>query len=661
MNHRSLAHLGIPLIFAAALLVLAGLIAHTSEEPTVLGRWSPQFAYLLALMVTATLTLGALSVPAWRARLLRRSEQPASRRQAWTLLSGGLLLLPLAFVVLGALLQMQESSLQRTLVMLTLSGLTLPVLWLMYRSGAGDLTLQLPRPGLLLLLIFGIQFILLFLFHGQVPGITPESEIWYVGSGLRQFHDPRSFISLSPDRNAQTWINFSVLWPLSGAFMQIAGPGLLQTRFFYILVNWLALPFLYLAARRRYGQTAALISTALASFIPLHYNWAKALILVPVSTSIALAAFIFARSQPSRHPVLLRFLCGFFAVSAVEGHAYGGAFALMFCALHLAEFLRGSPTDMRRRAFLGFVLGCASFTTLWAGYHILLPGVALADLPHLFETTWTWESNIGRQAQGVGLTPGNILNMVRLYLYHLPHEFLLALFLPLTAMLRKRPDERSLLLLLAGSLLIIGLLLSHINDFYFVFLMPFISLWFGAWLGDISNTSARAAANGSLRLSCMASYIFCAVLCLYVLQTIAMANYSGGLRRREQVQAMSDAGRAINRLLPEEDIVVAGQEGYYLGMPQRLNYGSSFSFTWGKPEYWPLAEPQAIIVTLGADDSYTDLDRWLSEHDFRPARCFAVPGLGDGVAILYLLPELMPEEATIDCAPKDLAWPERVA
>ena len=645
----------------AALLALALLLARSSETPEVLGRWSLRYTYLLALVATGTLALGAFSVPAWRARLLRRSEQPASRRQAWALLAGGLLLLPLAFIVLGALLPVQESSLLRTLVMLTLAGLTLPVLWLMHRSGAGDLPLQLRRPWLLLLLIFSIQIALVIGFHGQLPTLKTEGEIWNMGSGLRQFHDVRSFISLSPDRNARTWFHFFVLWPFSGAFMQVFGAGLLQARFFYLLVGWLALPFLYLGARKRYGQVAALATVALASFIPLHYNWAVAYILVPVATSIALTAFIFARAQPLRRTQFLRFLCGFFAVAAVDGHPYGVAFTLMFCLLHLAEFLRGNPAWSRTRAFLSFVAGCASYTALWAGYHIALPGLALSDLPGLLQATWAWESSLGAQEFGVGLTPGNILNMTKLYLYHLPHEFLLALLMPLTALLRKRPDERSLLLLLAGSLLIIGLLLSHVNEFYFVFLMPFISLWFGAWLGDISNTTARVAANGSLRLSFMASYILCAVLSLYILQTIAMANYSSGLRRREQVQTMSDAGRAINRLLPEEDIVVAGQEGYYLGMPQRLNYGSSFSFTWGKPEYWPLAEPQAIIVTLGVDESYSDLDRWLIDYNFQPARCFPLPGVGDGVAILYLLPELMPEEAAIDCAPDDLAWLEAAA
>ena len=76
-------------------------------------------------------------------------------------------------------------------------------------------------------------------------------------------------------------VHFFALWPFSGAFMQVAGAGLLQARFFYLLVGWLALPFLYLSARKRYSQVAALATVALASFIPLHYNWAVAYIQVP--------------------------------------------------------------------------------------------------------------------------------------------------------------------------------------------------------------------------------------------------------------------------------------------------------------------------------------------------------------------------------------------
>ena len=114
-------------------------------------------------------------------------------------------------------------------------------------------------------------------------------------------------------------------------------------------------------------------------------------------------------------------------------------------------------------------------------------------------------------------------------------------------------------------------------------------------------------------------------------------------------------------MLPAEDIVVAGTVELYLGMPQRLNFAGTCSFSWGKPEYWPLTNPQAIIYTPGWDKGCERLPQWLDEHDFSPARCFAVPGVGDGVAILYLLPELMPAERAIDCAPDDLAWPQRAA
>ena len=70
-----------------------------------------------------------------------RRSRPRGR-QAWALLAGGLLLLPVASLVLQALLPVQESSLLRALLILTLCGLTLPVLWLMHRSGAGYLPLQ---------------------------------------------------------------------------------------------------------------------------------------------------------------------------------------------------------------------------------------------------------------------------------------------------------------------------------------------------------------------------------------------------------------------------------------------------------------------------------------------------------------------------------------
>ena len=263
MNLQPFTRLLAPLASITALLALVLLLTRSSETPEVLGRWSLRYAYLLALATTGTLLLLVLTVPAWRARLLRRSARPATRRQAWALLAGGLLLLPVASLVLQALLPVQESSLMRALFILTLCGLTLPVLWLMHRSGAGYLPLQLRRPGLLLILLLGLQLLQVTLWIGLAPEVHRAGDLIVLNSGVRQAADIRSFI-LSPERNSDTWFNFFMLWPLSGVYMRIFGVGVHQVRFFYLLVSALALPFITLSARRLFGKTAAFAAIAWA-------------------------------------------------------------------------------------------------------------------------------------------------------------------------------------------------------------------------------------------------------------------------------------------------------------------------------------------------------------------------------------------------------------
>ena len=206
------------LLAASGLVALFLMARHSSETPEVLGRWSLRYMYLLALVATGTLALGAFSVPAWRARLLRRSEQPATRRQAWALLAGGLLLLPVASLVLQALLPVQESSLMRALLILTLCGLTLPVLWLMHRSGAGYLPLQLRRPGLLLILLIGLQ-----LAASDRCGSAWHPRLKTEGGDLDRAEQrcapvPADMWAVSspchPSVIPDTWFNFFMLWPL---------------------------------------------------------------------------------------------------------------------------------------------------------------------------------------------------------------------------------------------------------------------------------------------------------------------------------------------------------------------------------------------------------------------------------------------------------------
>ena len=193
------------------------------------------------------------------------------------------------------------------------------------------------------------------------------------------------------------------------------------------------------------------------------------------------------------------------------------------------------------------------------------------------------------------------------------------------ALLRRNAADRLLLWLCGGALLLIALMLGHVNDYYLVFLYPFFCLWFGAWLANFFRDDARPPA-GMVRLSTAALFVLLATLCLYAIFGHARAQETNLRRNQAEILRLEAIGREIDAMLPAEDIVVAGDPGYYLGMPQRLNYGVNFSFTWRQPEYWAFAEPQAIIVTLGVDDSYSDLDSWLLEHEFRPGALLCPAG-----------------------------------
>lgn len=655
-SRLSATDIGLGLLTAGGVAVWLLLAGHVSQAPTVLGRWSARHTFLLALAGGATLVAGALGVPAWRARLLRRPARAVTRRQAWGLLGGGLALLPVAAAALWWLLPLRQGGLSTVLLMLTVTGLTLPALLLLQRSGAGEQALTLRRPRLWLLLLFAGCLLLVAAFIGRLPIPQIAAEIWSMAGGIRQFQDPRNFISLAPDRNAHTWFHFFAWWPLSGAWMQLFGAGFHQARFFYLLPGWLALPFLYRGARLLHGRTAAFAATAMAMFIPLHYGWAYPFNQVFAANSIALCAWVSARAAGGRRPLLWRYVCGFSAVSAVDGHPYGLAFALMFCVLQVAEFLRGPRDGQAARALRAFVAGCGSYSLLWGGYHIALPGLYLSELPGILRQTWEWESRIGASQYGVGLTAGNLVHMARLYLYHLTHEFLLVLPVTGLTLWQWRRVDRPLLAVFLGSALLIGLVLGHVNEYYFLFFLPFICIWFGAWLARLRPAAAGALPRGAVRLSFVATYLLGATLLLYALQAAVMANSAGLMRARAVMQRLEAAGREIDALLPAGDIVVAGHAGYYAGMPQRLNYASGFSFTWEQPAYWPLAEPQAIIFSRGVDEGYSGLGHWLRERDFRAAGCFAVPEHGAGVAVLYVLPELLPPEGDTKCGPADLAW-----
>ena len=234
--------------FGVAGIVITALLAtHQSKYPKVFGLYFTRYALVLLGLLLISVGLIWVSFPQWRARLLQRPERVLPHRQAWALLVAGWLALPAGFLLLRMWLPDNEN--RNLLVSFGLIFIAFAMGMVLWRNGFRQDS-GVRADAIWLLVILFVQLAVVAIFNGRVPYVKPAGEVWNLGSGFKQFHDVTSFISISPDRNAQTWMHFFATWPFLGAYQELFGVGILQARFFYLLLGWLATPFLYLTVRR---------------------------------------------------------------------------------------------------------------------------------------------------------------------------------------------------------------------------------------------------------------------------------------------------------------------------------------------------------------------------------------------------------------------------
>lgn len=652
-----------PLLTTASLVVSLLLARHTSSDPSVLGRWSWRFATLVAFQVTVTVALLIISIPGVNALLQRRSAWTGTRRQAWYVLIAGLAFLPLLWLLLRRVLFVEKDpvvALFASLILMTVVAIVTTIMW---QSGAASLIVSLPPfLPLLLLLLFAGQLLLTAHFSGQSPTIVLTDETRIVGASLRQFAFPDRFVLLHPDRNASTWFYFQGYWVLGGAWMNFLGAGVQQLRFLNTLVAWLGIPFLFVTARRLFGHFPALIAAVCGIVFPIHFVSARSDIWVATATIIAFYCFVAARNPKASRVRLLSFICGALALSAIDGHPYGSAFALMFCLLHVPMFLRlvrrRAPGN-ERKALTGFLAGFSVYSLAWFMYHVILPGVNPATLPAVIEATMDIETSRGAATHGTGPTIENLIKFVQLLLYSNPYVFVTSSLGLLVTLRYGGANGKSSLFVALGAGTIILLTLAHFTKSYAVFWLPFMCLWTGAGLAGLFRSPEKPEDRDERQLTLGALYLMLALVLLCTIQVVETAEIYR--HNYELAWQLSEIGQEIDRMLPQEDIALAGTEQFSLGMPWRLNFGGSCSFTRDDPKYWPLDQPQAVISTPGRDKGCHELAGWLTEHNFKPARCFTGHDLGEGVSILYLSPELMTADVAVDCTPAQLALLEETA
>ena len=573
-------------------------------------------------------------------------------------------MLPVAYVVLRALLPEQTFDIplpfnndKALFISLVLSSMLTGVLALFWWYGKWEGNRVRVRARTLLLLISGAQLALVLLCFGQLPYPQVGDEYYEIANAIRQFQEPQRFIAFSPHRSATTWANFPAFWFLKGAWLHVFGAGYLQGRFFALLVAWLAVPFTYLVARKLYGRTGALAALALAGFLPLQYSQATSRCLVPTLSVIALWCWLSARGSSPARPRLFSLLCGLCATLVVEGHIYGGAFTLVFCALQLWEFARGlrRGEGWRQARFWSFVLGCALALIFWLAYHVALPGVLLSELPEIWHRTLSWETSDHRPFYY------KIFSAILTQFWLNPVEPLMISLVVVAELWRGRKMNLILVVLCATGLTVflVGSL-THFN-YYLQFLFPFYSLLFGALVARTDGHAAGHDRNGrSLSLGSLVTIL--SVATLFAIQTVEAAQFPPTRKRMDFLAEATRIGREINALLPEEDIVIVGERIFYMGMPQRLNYTAltlyknETTYLHEDPLRWPLSPPRALIHTSGVhpDRELADLKGWFLERKFRVVRCFDLPGReiswqSSGTVMLWLHPELEVPEGPTSC------------
>ena len=643
------------LVGLLATVVLAG---HRSKYPVLFGLYSTRYAVMLLGLVVVSLGLMAVSVPRWRGRWLTEPDDTASPRLAWSILVFGWLSLPASFFSLRAILPAGENrDLLISFALIALAVMFGLVLWRRgFAVGSGL------RPHLLwLTLLFAFQLLVVALVIGKVPYVNLTDELWYIGSAQKQFENVSRHVSFSPERNAQNWINMFVIWPVQGAYQAVFGVGILQARFFMLLVAWLATPFIYLISRRIHGPTAALFAAAISIYIPIHSNWAVNHVWMVTANVIALYAFLrFWQSQErDRGWQWSLFSCGLLATSSVEGHVYGAAYVPVFGLLLLWQLWqkRSQGATKLLHWLIAFLTGVGCFVLFYLFYHIYLPAVPLQNIPTIISATLEAERVFGESAHGIGITYGNIWKLAQYYVFSNIYEFLLLILVTSYLIWSRRRDELLVLILHGGAFLIIFSQLAHVNRYYLIFPLPLVSLGFGALMKKLQNQSEQdEKILPVFRIGEI--YVLLVFVTLFTLQAVSSYDDELATESWQNAQRQAEIGRNIDVLLPAGDFVIAGGKGYFLGMGNRTGYWGYFSFAWELDWAWPLELPQAIIVTLGEDDGFIGLADWMSKKDYAPVACYplAIDAEDERVAILYSLPTIENDETPMNCSPEVLNW-----
>lgn len=593
------------------------MLLHRSDEPRLLGRYSTSYVASLVAMAGFVMVSGAAY--RWSDRL---PQLPRSRRFSVVAVVIGLLALAVFWRYFGSWNIPAPALFRCYIAGVMIAGLVTQVRRTAAEAGSLPRWAYRAAVGVILVLAVGLTV----LYLGQIPPSRFFDEPWEINRSwtIYKTHSFGTFMYplYSPAQNAIV----SGLRSAAGYWMGLIGPGLEQARLFYLLVGgWLALPFLYLTARKLYGATAALCTLAIAALLPLMHTYARPDGTVAAAVAATLYCFFTARENGSR---VRHYLTGLLAATAFEGHPYGLAFTAAFGLVYLFEYgrrVRRGGRWLPDSALLSFIGGCITYGLFFAATRLLVIPGGLSNIGQIAERYHT-ETLIGGGAGDTRLLAVNQEYYGGYFAVASPEVALLLLGMA-AAFLRRRVADRYLLAITLLSFGILLFLITHNAPYYYLFYMPFVALFGGALLAQFSSEldSARVRWAGLVAAA--------AVGVLFMAHTVLVASNAS----EQSAEDFRQVGRAVAQRVPPE-VTIAGWQAYYLGMPEREHFIATENFYYdylGTPDQWGIPKPEAVILTRGLDDNQPRIYNYLQTMGLRPAYCFPMRGYG-GEAVLYL-------------------------
>jgi hypothetical protein len=545
-------------------------------------------------------------------------------------------------ILLGLLLSLQSISRHPVLFLVYLYGVATTVLsiWGILRvSGTTMLQVSGQWQRFFLLAATSAAIILAVLCVGRVPHVDVFDEPGEINLSWSLFTTRSFHWAMFPMKSpAEVALSYSLLNFLNGGWMKVAGLGIVQARTFYLLWGGLSIPFIYLAARQLYGTSVGLVATLIAIFLPLTHNYSRPDMFVMTMTSIGL--YLFVRGRDSNRKKLYPYLTGLVVAFGMEGHLYAVRFVAAFGMIYLVEYVHHRRQSQQYSEIWYFVLGCLSFVSYYVVAHVLIVEGGQVKLSAA-STIYAQEVGYSNAAKADYLNrilSDNITFYTQYFYQHTP-EVLLLIVSVLAALKRKSWADRFLLANLFLSLLVGAFTLLHVNPYYWIFNMPYISILGGALIAQ--GRHGYSSENMPLHLSALAR--------VGIIITMMVAYTAVTAGEDQAADHFSRIARQIDALLPREITTIIADRIYYLGIYDHRDFVTVDDF---QPPIWDLAQPQpwALVLTSTAEADqlpfFVEMRRYASLTNKSRAYCFYIANYEISV---YSPAEKLPEGAPIGC------------